>query len=112
MAVERLTGLQQRILEHAIDIARRHERFYGYELAQLLGGGELSAALLGHGTLYKALAQLEDRGYLTSSWERQNKATRGRRPLRRLYRITASGESALVILVSATGRGATAGVSA
>jgi DNA-binding PadR family transcriptional regulator len=49
---------------------------------------------------------------LASSWERQNKATRGRRPLRRLYQITASGESAFVSIVSGQGRVAIAGVSA
>ena len=46
-------------------------------------------SLTAHGTLYKALARLEDLGLLTSRWE-DVAATEGR-PRRRLYELTGHG---------------------
>lgn len=45
-----------------------------------------------HGTLYKALARLEEFGLLTSSWE-DAAAVEGR-PRRRLYELTGKGAAA------------------
>jgi DNA-binding PadR family transcriptional regulator len=47
-----------------------------------------SRALTAHGTLYKALGRLEERGLLTSVWE--DAAAEGR-PRRRLYELTGEG---------------------
>jgi PadR family transcriptional regulator, regulatory protein PadR len=47
-----------------------------------------------HGTLYKALARLEDAGLLVSRWEDADLAAADGRPRRRLYRITTAGQAA------------------
>jgi DNA-binding PadR family transcriptional regulator len=64
--------------------------FHGFGLAQAMREQSGSRALTGHGTLYKALGRLEDRGLLTSRWE-DAEAPEGR-PRRRLYELTADGE--------------------
>jgi PadR family transcriptional regulator PadR len=66
---------------------------HGFALAQHLSehGGR---ALLGHGTLYKALDRLEKADLVGSAWEQGDASELGR-PLRRLYRITGAGELAL-----------------
>ena len=48
-----------------------------------------SRALTAHGTLYKALGRLEERGLLTSAWE--DAAAAEGRPRRRLYELTGEG---------------------
>lgn len=58
------------------------ERRYGLELMTQTG--------LRSGSLYPALATLEDRGWLSSSWESADPSAEGR-PRRRLYRLTAQG---------------------
>jgi len=47
------------------------------------------------GTVYPALGGLDERGYLRSRWEKRDVADAERRPRRRYYRLTASGERAL-----------------
>lgn len=47
------------------------------------------------GTVYPALGRLDERGYLRSRWEKRDVADAERRPRRRYYRLTASGEKAL-----------------
>lgn len=66
---------------------------HGFALAQELAahGGR---TLLGHGTLYKALDRLERNDLVTSAWEDGDAASLGR-PLRRLYRVSAAGRTAL-----------------
>lgn len=54
-------------------------------------GEDGSGRLIGHGTLYKALARLEDMGLLTSQWEQEPP---DHRPRRRLYELTAEGARA------------------
>jgi DNA-binding PadR family transcriptional regulator len=68
------------------------ESFHGFGLAQTLRERRGSRALTAHGTLYKALGRLEDRGLLASRWE-EPPAAEGR-PRRRLYTLTAEGERA------------------
>ena len=68
------------------------ETFHGFGLAQTLREQRGSRALTAHGTLYKALGRLEERGLLTSHWE-DPPAAEGR-PRRRLYALTAEGERA------------------
>jgi DNA-binding PadR family transcriptional regulator len=51
--------------------------------------------LTAQGTLYRALNRLERDGLLESRWEDASEAAKARRPLRRLYRITAGGVRAV-----------------
>ena len=67
--------------------------FHGFALADELTKAD-PRRLLGHGTLYKALARLEREGLLVSRWEEIDAAVEGR-PRRRLYRVTASASGAL-----------------
>ena len=68
---------------------------HGFVIAQDLAGGAKSArALVGHGTLYKALERLRTRGLLSSEWEDPAEAQAAARPRRRLYWITAAGATA------------------
>jgi DNA-binding PadR family transcriptional regulator len=66
---------------------------HGFGLAQGLAAHD-GRAILGHGTLYKALSRLEVGGLVTSAWEAGDPADLGR-PLRRLYRVTVEGRTAL-----------------
>ena len=68
------------------------EAFHGFGLAQTLREQRGARALTAHGTLYKALGRLEERGLLASRWEEPS-AAEGR-PRRRLYALTAEGERA------------------
>ncbi len=66
--------------------------FHGFGLAQAMREHSGSRALTSHGTLYKALARLEEAGLLTSSWEDAAAVTG--RPRRRLYELTGKGAAA------------------
>jgi len=66
-----------------------HENIHGFGLAQSLRERSGSRALTAHGTLYKALGRLEERGLLSSRWE--DPAAAEGRPRRRLYALTAEG---------------------
>lgn len=90
-----LLPLEEAILDAAL--ARRRSgrpNFHGFALASELGEGGLGGRLLGHGTLYKALARLERDGLLESFWEELDTAEAGR-PRRRLYRATAMAAGAV-----------------
>ena len=63
--------------------------FHGFGLAQTMREQSGSRSLTAHGTLYKALARLEEFGLLTSGWE-DAAAVEGR-PRRRLYELTGEG---------------------
>ena len=66
-----------------------HETIHGFGLAHTLRERSGSRALTAHGTLYKALGRLEERGLLSSRWE--DPAAAEGRPRRRLYALTAEG---------------------
>jgi PadR family transcriptional regulator, regulatory protein PadR len=88
-----LVALEVEILHGALSMQRAGERyFHGFGLAQAMGN-DAGSRLIGHGTLYKALARLEEMGLLISHWE-QN-PPHGR-PRRRQYELTASGTKAAV----------------
>ncbi len=70
------------------------EEFYGYAVARQIQADEGARLLTSHGTLYKALDRLVKGGLLTSRWEDPEIAARDERPRRRLYSVTAAGESA------------------
>ena len=65
--------------------------FHGFELAKALADDDRSRALTSHGTLYKALGRLAERGLLEAEWEDPQISVREGRPRRRLYRITGEG---------------------
>jgi DNA-binding PadR family transcriptional regulator len=65
-------------------------------IAKELKDREDAKLLTAHGTLYKALDRLQKAGHLESEWEDPLVAAQEGRPRRRLYRVTAAGEAALV----------------
>ena len=69
--------------------------FHGYAMAKRLADVADSRLLTAYGTLYRALARLESRGFLRSWWEAPEVPARENRPGRRLYALTALGETAL-----------------
>lgn len=86
-----LLALEAEILQTALSTTRNGDTtFHGFGLAQSMGEGG-SDRLIGHGTLYKALARLEEMGMLDSRWE--DDPPDGR-PRRRLYQLTAAGARA------------------
>jgi PadR family transcriptional regulator PadR len=62
---------------------------HGFGLAQTLRERDGARSLTAHGTLYKALARLEELALLTSRWE--DAAAVDGRPRRRLYEVTSAG---------------------
>jgi DNA-binding PadR family transcriptional regulator len=70
------------------------DEFHGYELARQLAESTDRQSLAAYGTLYRALARLEEMGMLTSRWENPALARKENRPARRLYALTKNGRSA------------------
>jgi DNA-binding PadR family transcriptional regulator len=68
--------------------------FHGYEIAKRLGDENSHRLLTAYGTLYRALARLEAMGLLHSHWEDPQIPARENRPGRRIYVLTAAGETA------------------
>ena len=69
--------------------------FHGYAVARELKELEEARRLTAHGTLYRALERLEKAGLLLSRLEDPEAAAAEQRPRRRLYHVTAAGETAL-----------------
>lgn len=65
--------------------------FHGYEMAKQLAAATDRQSLAAYGTLYRALARLEDMGLLKSRWEDPRVAAEENRPRRRFYALTAAG---------------------
>jgi len=98
-----LLDLEAQILAVAVEaLAGDPPEVHGFALAKRLADREDSQRLTSHGTLYKALARLEDAGLLSSRWEGHEVAEDAGRPRRRLYRVTGAGQTALVDHVSAS----------
>ncbi len=90
-----LLPLESAILDNAITRLQTGEPdVHCFALASDLEAHGAVKGLLGHGTLYKALARLERANLLESRWEEIEPAVEGR-PRRRLYRITPAGAAAL-----------------
>jgi DNA-binding PadR family transcriptional regulator len=90
-----LIQIEIEILIEALRLAMADEpEFHGFAIAKELRDGDGSAALIGHGTLYKALGRLEAGGLLESRWEDPDAAAAEARPRRRLYHITTAGRTA------------------
>lgn len=92
-----LLPLEVSILQCGIDLATRSApRFHGFAIAKEIKDREEAKLLTARGTLYRALDRLQKSGFLESEWEDQRLAVQESRPRRRLYRVTAAGEAALV----------------
>ncbi len=90
-----LFPIELAILGTSVDFVRDGDpEFHGYAMARRLREGGDDRSLTAHGTLYRALERLEKLGMLSSRWEDPEVAAAERRPVRRLYKITASGERA------------------
>jgi PadR family transcriptional regulator PadR len=99
-----LFPLELAILTAGLDLyARGDAEFYGFEVAKRLADAAGARRLTGYGSLYKALARLEDLELLRSRWEDPTVAEREHRPRRRLYQVTPAGEHAVA---AATARAA------
>ena len=93
------------VLRAGVELRRRGiEEFHGFLIAKEIE--ELTAArrLTAHGTLYKALGRMEQAGLLESRWEDPAIGAEESRPRRRLYQVTAAGESALADALAVTGQ--------
>ena len=60
---------------------------YGFDIVDVTG--------MPGGTVYPALRRLEDAGYLSSKWEKEQVAHAELRPRRRYYELTRAGRTAL-----------------
>ena len=91
-----LVPLEIAICLSAADLKRAgaHE-FHGYEIAKHLADVSDRRLLTAYGTLYRALARLENMGLLKSRWEDPAIPARENRPGRRLYTLTAAGDEAV-----------------
>lgn len=89
-----LLPLELHILEAGTQLQASEGSFYGFGVAREIADAE-QAALIGHGTLYKALNRMAAAGLLEAEWEAPSIAEAENRPRRRLYRITAEGAQAL-----------------
>jgi PadR family transcriptional regulator PadR len=68
---------------------------HGFAIAREIADADESRRLTATGTLYRALHRLDDGGLIENWWEDPNDAAAAGRPLRRLYRITGDGATAL-----------------
>ena len=90
-----LVPLERAICETAAALHQSGvQEFHGYELAKRLGDVADQRLLTAYGTLYRALGRMEQMGLLKSRWEDPAIPARENRPGRRLYQLTAAGESA------------------
>src|SRR5712664_4083331 len=91
----RLVPLEVGICVSAADLLRAGvTEFHGYEIAKRLSDVADRRLLTAYGTLYRALGRLEKMGLLESRWEDPQIPARENRPGRRLYVLTAAGETA------------------
>ena len=91
-----LVPLELSILATCLDLkARGVEEGHGFMIAKEIKSQKGARMLTSHGTLYKALGRMEKAGLLQSRWEDPMVAADQARPRRRLYHITAQGQTAL-----------------
>lgn len=85
-----LVPIETDILEAGLALVQSGQtEFHGFGLAQTMRERAGAHSLTAHGTLYKALARLEEFGLLASRWE--DAAAVDGRPRRRLYELTPAG---------------------
>jgi DNA-binding PadR family transcriptional regulator len=88
--------IERELLQAAAGLyARGSQEFHGFLIAQEMRGGSGGAReLIAYGNLYRILGRMEKAGLLESRWEDPSIAEDERRPRRRLYHLTAAGETA------------------
>lgn len=92
-----LIPIEISILQVALDLSLHGVAdFHGFMIAREMKEREDARLLTAYGTLYRALDRLQKAGMLESHWEDPAIAEGEGRPRRRLYRITAAGQAALV----------------
>jgi DNA-binding PadR family transcriptional regulator len=97
-----LMPLELSVLEAALELRHRGiTEAHSFLLAKELRDGAHARRLPAYGTLYKALDRLERAGHLASRREDPQLAADQGRPRRRFYRVTLTGEAALVEAISA-----------
>ena len=85
--------LEREILRCAESLQKRGvDQFYGYAIAKEMRTQKGAKALIGYGTLYKALQRLEAAKLLDSYWEDAREAAAEGRLRRRMYRLTRAGQ--------------------
>jgi PadR family transcriptional regulator PadR len=100
-----LLPIEASILQAAVALAQAGTaEFHGYLIAGEVKEREGARLLTAYGTLYKALERLERQGLVASRWEDPAVAAGERRPLRRLYHVTAQGLHALAAITLSRGR--------
>jgi DNA-binding PadR family transcriptional regulator len=101
-----LVPLEEQICVSAADLRRAGtDEFHGYEIAKHVATRSSRRSLTAYGTLYRALGRLENMGLLRSRWEDPYAAAAESRPVRRLYTLTADGETAAArVRHASTGR--------
>jgi PadR family transcriptional regulator PadR len=98
-----LVPLEIAICRCAATLRRRGTaHFHGYEIARHLSDVADRRLLTAYGTLYRALSRLEQMGLLESRWEDPQIAAQSNRPGRRLYTLTALGETAAAEAITET----------
>jgi PadR family transcriptional regulator PadR len=78
-----------RFVEPALLLLLHHSPAHGYALIEQLG--EYGLAEIDPSAVYRALREMEERGWVRSSWDEE----RAQGPPRRVYRLTASGDEVL-----------------
>ena len=87
-----LVPLEQALCAAGAALRRRGVvSFHGYLLAKEVKASSDARRLTAYGTLYRALARLEQMGLMTSQWEDPQVAADEERPRRRLYSLTDTG---------------------
>ena len=100
-----LITIETSILQAGVELRRRGiEEFHGFLIAKEIGELTVARRLTAHGTLYKALGRMQQAGLLKSRWEDPAIAADESRPRRRLYQVTAAGESALADVLALPGQ--------
>jgi PadR family transcriptional regulator PadR len=82
-----------RILEPVLLLLLHHGPAHGYTFLERLE--EFGLAYLDPSTVYRALRDLEEKGWVTSTWDEEQ----SRGPPRRIYRVTTLGDEALALRV-------------
>lgn len=88
--------IERELLESAMTLQGRGvNEFHGFLIAHEIRERKDAKDLIAYGNLYRILERMEKYGWLVSNWEDPDVAAEERRPRRRLYRLTASGVTAL-----------------
>jgi PadR family transcriptional regulator, regulatory protein PadR len=88
--MESLPRVSGAVLDVLEALLRPDDELYGLKIARNAGRKT--------GSVYPILARLEEAGWVTSTWEREDRGTRG--PRRRLYQLNPEGLSAARTLLA------------